>query len=88
MRAYAGRYLRLRNYVGNLLRHRFDEADVADGGSQRLLDAVVPQGSAADVAPAIRAHLEAGADHVAVQALGEPRVPERGWTELARELIG
>jgi len=88
VRAYAGRYLGLGNYVRNLLRHGFGEADVAGGGSERLLDAVVPQGSAADVAEAIRAHLDVGADHVAVQPLGEPGVPERGWTALARELIG
>ncbi|HET8527341.1 MAG TPA: TIGR03620 family F420-dependent LLM class oxidoreductase [Gaiellaceae bacterium] len=86
-RAYAARYLRLRNYVGNLLRHGFDEADVADGGSERLLEAVVPRGSADEVAEVIRAHLAAGADHVAVQALGEPGVPERGWTALADALI-
>jgi probable F420-dependent oxidoreductase len=88
VRTYAQRYLGLRNYAGNLLRHGFDEADVAGGGSERLLDAVVPQGAADEVAPTIRAHLEAGADHVAVQAIGEPGVPERGWTALARALIG
>lgn len=86
-RTYAQRYLRLRNYAGNLLRHGFDEEDIADGGSERLLDAVVPQGTADEVAGVVRAHVEAGADHVAVQAVGEPGVPERGWTALARALI-
>lgn len=87
VRTYAERYLRLRNYVQNLLRHGFDEADVADGGSERLLDAVVPQGTADDVEHLIREHLEAGADHIAVQIVGELGVPERGWTALARALI-
>lgn len=35
----------------------------------------------------VRAHVEAGADHVAVQAVGEPGIPEHGWTELGRALI-
>ena len=34
----------------------------------------------------MRAHLEAGADHVAVQALGEPGVPREGWTAIAEAL--
>ena len=34
----------------------------------------------------MRAHLEAGADHVAVQALGEPGIPRQGWTAMARAL--
>jgi len=30
-----------------------------------------------------RAHLDAGADHIALQALGEPGIPRAGWTALA-----
>jgi probable F420-dependent oxidoreductase len=87
-RDYARMYLGLANYTGNLLRHGFDDSDVADGGSDRLLREVVPQGSAAEVAVKIREHLAAGADHVTIQAVGEAGVPERGWTALAAELIG
>jgi probable F420-dependent oxidoreductase len=79
-RDYAQLYLSLGNYTSNLLRHGFGEADVADGGSDRLIDAVIPHGSPAAVAAAVHAHLDAGADHVAVQALGEPGVPERTWS--------
>jgi probable F420-dependent oxidoreductase len=85
-REYARMYLGLRNYTDNLLRHGFDEADLADGGSDRLLDAVVPQGSAADIAVMVRAHLDAGASHVAVQTLGEPGVPTASWGAVAAAL--
>ena len=44
-RAYAARYLRLTNYAGNLLRFGYTERDLADGGSDRLIDAVIPHGS-------------------------------------------
>jgi probable F420-dependent oxidoreductase len=87
-REYAGIYLGLSNYASNLLRHGFDESDLADGGSDRLIDAVVPHGGPAEVAAALRAHFDAGADHVAVQALGEPGIPQRTWSELAAAILG
>lgn len=87
-REYAGFYLGLSNYRGALLRSGFDEADLADGGSQRLLDTIVPQGGAERIAAVVDEHLRAGADHVCVQAVGVTGVPEREWTELARVLIG
>jgi probable F420-dependent oxidoreductase len=68
-RSYAKLYLGLRNYTSNLKRFGFSEADIADGGSDRLIDAVVPHGSPAAIAEAVRAHLDAGADHVALQPL-------------------
>jgi probable F420-dependent oxidoreductase len=85
-REYARLYLGLGNYTSNLLRHGFDEADVAEGGSDRLLDAVVPQGSAAQIAAVVQAHLDAGADHVAVQTLGDPGIPARSWGAIAQAL--
>ncbi|MDE3132254.1 MAG: TIGR03620 family F420-dependent LLM class oxidoreductase, partial [Acidobacteriota bacterium] len=90
-RAYAARYLALSNYANNLRRFGFTDDSIADGGSRAVRDAMVPQGSAAQVAPAVRAHLDAGADHVCVQALqpaGSTAVPVREWTELAAALIG
>src|SRR3954467_1989695 len=57
-RAYAALYLGLRNYTTNLLRFGFTERDIADGGSDRLIDAVIPHGSAAAIAEALRAHLD------------------------------
>ncbi|HEX6499113.1 MAG TPA: TIGR03620 family F420-dependent LLM class oxidoreductase [Micromonosporaceae bacterium] len=62
-------YLRLSNYRNSLRRLGWDDADFADGGSRALLDALVAQGSADDVAARLREHLDAGADHVAVHLL-------------------
>jgi probable F420-dependent oxidoreductase len=86
-RRYAKLYLGLRNYTQNLLGFGFDESDIADGGSDRLIDAVIPHGSAEQIAEAVRAHLDAGADHVCVQPLGEEGIPRESWTALAKVLI-
>ena len=87
-RQYARPYLGLRNYARNLLGFGFTEGDLAGGGSDRLIDAIVPQGSAAQVAEFVRAHLDAGADHVCLQPLGEEGIPRRSWTALADVLAG
>jgi len=85
-RAYAKMYLGLTNYTANLLKFGFTEQDIADGGSDRLIDAVIPHGNAEQVAEAIRAHFEAGADHVCVQPLGHGPLPTRDYEELAKAL--
>ena len=64
-------YSGLPNYRNSWLRQGFDESDLVRGGSDRLARALVGMGSAESAAAAVRAHLEAGADHVVVQALGE-----------------
>jgi probable F420-dependent oxidoreductase len=86
-RDYAKLYLGLRNYRQALLVSGFTEGDLADGGSDRLIDAVVPQGSAGQIAEVVHAHLEAGADHVCLQPLGEEGIPRKSWTALAQTLI-
>jgi probable F420-dependent oxidoreductase len=86
-RKYAQLYLGLRNYTQNLLNFGFTERDIADGGSDRLIDAVIPQGTPEQIAEVIQAHFEAGADHVCVQPLGEEGVPRAAWTALAKVLI-
>lgn len=86
-RDYARYYLRLSNYAGNLTKLGFTDGDIAGGGSDRLIDAVIPHGSAGKVAAALRGHLEAGADHVCVQPIGATGVPREQWSSLARELI-
>jgi probable F420-dependent oxidoreductase len=86
-REYAALYLGLSNYTNNLLRFGFTERDVADGGSDRLIDAVVPHGSAQAVAEAVRAHLDAGADHVALQPLGHGDAPVADYDALAKALL-
>jgi probable F420-dependent oxidoreductase len=65
-RAYAKYYLQLPNYTSNLRRFGFGDDDIADGGSDRLISAIVPSGPAAVLAR-VREHLAAGADHVLVQ---------------------
>jgi probable F420-dependent oxidoreductase len=85
-RRYASLYLGLGNYTGNLLKLGFTEQDIAGGGSDRLIDAIIPHGSAAEVAAAAQAHLDAGADHVCVQPLGSPGIPRADWTSLAEAL--
>jgi probable F420-dependent oxidoreductase len=87
-RMYAQTYLRLRNYTSNLLRFGFSEDEIADGGSDRLIDAVIPQGSTGQIAEVVRAHLDAGADHVCLQPLGANGLPREAWAALATELIG
>jgi probable F420-dependent oxidoreductase len=82
-RRYARMYLGLRNYTSNLLRCGFTETDLGEGGSNRLIDAVVPHGSAEQIVDVARAHLEAGANHVCLQAVGVDGVPRAEWTALA-----
>jgi probable F420-dependent oxidoreductase len=86
-RAYARTYLDSSNYLANLRRLGFTDRDVADGGSDRLIDAVIPHGSPEQVADAIRAHLEAGADHVCVQPLGHGPAPLGDYRALAGVLL-
>ncbi len=75
-------YLNLVNYRNNLLRLGWTEEDLANGGSDRLIDALAVHGDADAVARGVTAHLDAGADHVAVQVLGPD--PLAGYRELAR----
>jgi probable F420-dependent oxidoreductase len=80
---YASLYLSLTNYVKNLRSFGFDDEDFANGGSQRLLDSVVPQGTPREIAALAQAHLDAGADHVALQPLGTKGIPAEDWRALA-----
>ncbi|HZE06550.1 MAG TPA: TIGR03620 family F420-dependent LLM class oxidoreductase, partial [Solirubrobacteraceae bacterium] len=85
-RGYAKFYLRLSNYTSNLREFGFSEQDIADGGSDRLIDAIVPHGSAEEIADVARAHLGAGADHVCLQPVGGRGIPRAEWTALAGAL--
>lgn len=82
-RAYAAMYLGLRNYTNNLLNHGFSEQDIAGGGSDRLIDSIIPHGGAEEIVAAARRHLSAGADHVCLQAVGVHGIPRSEWTALA-----
>jgi probable F420-dependent oxidoreductase len=63
-------YLALDNYRRNLLRLGFTDDDLDGGGSDRLVDAIVAWGDVDAVRDRVKAHLDAGADHVCVQAVG------------------
>ncbi|CAL9561621.1 hypothetical protein SUDANB145_04631 [Streptomyces sp. enrichment culture] len=85
-RGYLARYLRLPNYTDNFLRLGFTDADVADGGSDRLIDAVFAWGSDDTVRRRIAEFHEAGADHVALQLVEDgpgTSLPREGWRRLA-----
>jgi probable F420-dependent oxidoreductase len=68
-RGRVGPYLRLSNYVANLRRIGFDSDDLAFPGSDRLIDALALNGDRDAVTAGLRAHLEAGANQVALQVL-------------------
>jgi len=63
-------YLDLSNYVNNWKRLGFTDDDLGHPGSDRFIDAVVAHGSPEQIAARLDEHLQAGADHVAVQVLG------------------
>ncbi|MDP1748232.1 MAG: TIGR03620 family F420-dependent LLM class oxidoreductase [Reyranella sp.] len=80
------RYMVLPNYRNNWLREGFSEAELADGGSDRFIDAMVLWGDAATVKKGLRAHFEAGATHVCLQPVhddGDFAARDRMLTALA-----
>ena len=85
-RAYAASYLGLRNYASNLTRLGFDQSELDDGGSDQLIDELVPHGTADQVAAATHRHLDAGADHICLQPLTEPGIPRSEWSALSAAL--
>ena len=89
-RLHTRAYLGLDNYRRNLLRLGFAESDLDDGGSDAIVDAIVAWGDAEAVGARAQAHLDAGADHVCVQALGETPAGLRldHLRELASALLG
>jgi probable F420-dependent oxidoreductase len=79
-------YSGLPNYRNSWLRQGFDESDLVRGGSDRLARGVVGMGSVDSAAKAVTAHLEAGADHVVLQVLGDN--PMADPRPALRELAG
>jgi len=80
------RYMLLPNYCNNWLREGFTEADLANGGSDRFIDAMVLWGDAAAIRKGLRAHFEAGATHVCLQPVhadGDFAARDRMLKELA-----
>jgi probable F420-dependent oxidoreductase len=87
-RTFTTGYLGLPNYAKNLLSIGYEEEDLAGGGSDRLVDAVVCWGDVATVAKKVRAHHEAGADHVCIQVVSGSRssFPMAEYRELAEAM--
>jgi probable F420-dependent oxidoreductase len=89
-RAHLAIYVGLPNYTDNLRRFGFTDDDFSDGGSDRLVDALVAWGDEDRIAERVRAHHAAGADHVAVQVLspaGLAGLPADEWRRLAPALL-
>ena len=70
-RTHLAGYLGLPNYANNWKRFGFTDADTADGGSDRLVDALVAWGDEGTIAARVQLHRDAGADHVCIQVLGD-----------------
>ncbi|MFC5992865.1 TIGR03620 family F420-dependent LLM class oxidoreductase [Pseudonocardia hispaniensis] len=87
-RAYTSVYLSQPNYVNNVLELGFTHDDLRDGGTDAFVDALVAWGDEDRVCARVQAHLDAGADHVAVQALPAERrgLPDAQWRALAAPL--
>ncbi|MER7588913.1 LLM class F420-dependent oxidoreductase [Micromonospora sp. NPDC127501] len=89
-RQYTSGYLALPNYTNNLRRFGWTDEDFADGGSDRLVDALIPWGSVEKVVAGLEKHYQAGADEVAIQVLNggdDTAFPSDAFRALAAALI-
>jgi len=88
-RTFTGTYLRLPNYANNLRSLGFGDDDLAGGGSDRLVDAVVAWGDLDAITTRVREHYEAGADHVCIQVIParQGSFPLAEYRELAPALL-
>lgn len=89
-RGHMSMYLTLPNYTNNLKRLGFADSDFENGGSDRLVDAIVAWGDEAAIAQRVKDHHDAGADHVCIQVLpaNPTDVPMEQWRRLAPSLLG
>ena len=87
-RTHMAIYLQLVNYTSNLRRFGFTDDDIAHGGSDRLVDAIVAWGDVDTVLGRVQAQHDAGADHVCLQVLAEdPRaIPLADWRRIGAAL--
>ena len=88
-REFLQTYIGLPNYMDSLKRIAgLDDADLADGGSDRLVDATVAWGDEEAIRQRVQAHLDAGADHVCIQVAAPwDEVPAEQLRRLAAALI-
>jgi probable F420-dependent oxidoreductase len=81
-RAALARYLQLENYVNGWHRQGFGDDELAGGGSNRFLDAMVAWGGESAIRDRIRQHWDAGADHVCIQPISPQGSRETGDDRL------
>ncbi|MGE3774616.1 MAG: TIGR03620 family F420-dependent LLM class oxidoreductase [Gammaproteobacteria bacterium] len=81
-RAALGPYLPLPNYYKNWFRLGFDEGDLKDGGSDRLMDAMVLWGDAASIRSRLQAYFDQGADQVVIQPIKPDGSAGPDWAAL------
>lgn len=88
-RSFLNFYLTLPNYANNLRRLGFTDDDFKDGGSNRLIDAIIAWGDPKAIRKRVDEHHAAGADHVCIQVLtSDPKaLPLKEWKELAGALL-
>jgi len=88
-REHVSVYLGLPNYTNSLRLFGYGDDDLRDGGSDRLVDAIVAWGDLDQIAARVRAHRDAGADHVSLQVLtGDPQqFPREQYRALAEALL-
>jgi probable F420-dependent oxidoreductase len=88
-RQYCDLYLGLPNYANNLRALAWTDVDLDHGGSDRLIDAIVPWGDPQAIAARVREHRAAGADHVCVQVVAElaEGFPVEAYRRLAPALV-
>ncbi|MFE0519095.1 TIGR03620 family F420-dependent LLM class oxidoreductase [Streptomyces sp. NPDC058954] len=83
-RRFLAPFIGMGHYANSLLRQGFTEDDLAHGGSDRLIDAVVAWGDLDAIDKRVNAHLDAGATHVALHAISaEEGLPRAQWQALA-----
>ena len=90
-RRMARTYLALPNYTKALSRFGLDDSDLAGEGSDHFVDTAVVWGDEAAVRKGVDAHLEAGADHVAIQVLSADagdHLPLEEWRQMASIFLG
>ncbi|MGA2037371.1 MAG: LLM class F420-dependent oxidoreductase [Acidimicrobiales bacterium] len=88
-RTFTAAFLSLPDYTNNLRSLGFGDNDLAGGGSDRLIDAVVCWGDLNAIAARVREHFEAGADHVCIQVVSTSQrsFPLAEYRELAPALL-
>jgi probable F420-dependent oxidoreductase len=87
-RRHTAVYTTLPNYTNNLRRFGYEDDDFANGGSDRLVDAIVAWGDLDSIAARVQAMRDAGAGHVCIQVIRpDDEVPRADWRELATALV-